>query len=462
PGVLALVALQALAGRRLPDLVTPLVTALYSAERLAEVGAPAPAEYDVVVIGGGPGGASVATHLARAGLSVAVFEREVFPRAHVGESLMPATMLLLERLGARECVEASGFQIKYGASFHESDTGHAHTFYFLQNMPWPGYAYQVPRAEFDTILLDNARKQGVTVFQPEAVEGAEFDRDGVTVTVASGDAARRVRARFLVDATGRASFMATRAGRRARVPNLGKVALWAHWKGAPRLSGREEGNIRIYLGEDGWFWWIPLAQDLTSIGAVCHAKTVAAFGGTPEALYDEMIRRSAPVADGLAAATRVTEVHREANFAYFNQPVRGDRFLAVGDAIAFVDPIFSGGVFIALWSGEVAAEAIVRAFRAGRFGARRFRAYERRVRTRMAPLFKFIHKYYEPAFMEIFVRPRNILGVVDGVLSVLSGGSFLRMTWRARFALAFLFTIARINVWKRRRAGLPVESRLEW
>ncbi len=458
PGVLALLVLQALAGRRLPDLVTPLVTALYRAERLA----PGTADYDVVVIGGGPGGASTATHLARAGVSVAVFEREVFPRVHVGESLMPATMLMLERLGVRERVETSGFQLKYGASFHEPDTGHVQTFYFLPGMPWPNYSYQVPRAEFDTILLDNARKHGVTVFQPETVEDVELDRDGVTLTVSSGDARRPVRARFLVDASGRMSFMAMRAGGREQIPNLGKVALWAHWKGAPRLDGRSEGNIRIYLGEDAWVWWIPLANDLTSIGTVCHARTVRAFDGTPDALYAEMIRRSHEVAEGLAGATRVTEIQREANFAYFNQPVRGDRFLAVGDAIAFVDPIFSGGVFIALWSGEVAAAAIVRAFRAGRFGARRFRAYERRVRTRMAPLFKFIDKYYEPAFMQIFLRPRNVFGVVEGVLAVLSGGSFIRTTWRTRFALTFLFTITRINVWVRRRAGLPVESRLEW
>jgi flavin-dependent dehydrogenase len=158
----------------------------------------------------------------------------------------------------------------------------------------------------------------------------------------------------------------------------------------------------------------------------------------------------------------VTDVHRVANFSYKTRPIVGDRFLLVGDAITFIDPIFSGGVFIALWSGERAAAAIVRAFERDRFTARAFAAYERQVWRGVAPLFKFIHKYYEPAFLDIFLKPKDVLGVVRGVLNVLSGGSFLKMTFRTRFALAFLFTITRINTWVRRRAGLPVQSRLEW
>jgi flavin-dependent dehydrogenase len=417
---------------------------------------------DVAIIGGGPGGSSTAAFLAERGLSVALFEREPFPRFHVGESLMPATMLLLEELGVRQEIDAHGFQLKYGASFIDEENGGTQTFYFLPGQAWPNYSYQVPRAEFDAILLEHARKRGATVHQPATVEAVAFDADGVTVTATAEGEPLAVRAAMLVDASGRDGFMATRYGKRRRIPNLGKVALYTHYRGARRMSGLAEGNIRIYAFKEGWCWWIPLANDLTSVGAVCHARTVRAFGGSTEELFDSMLTRSSGVSENLAGAVRVMPVESTANFAYHNSPVVAERFVAVGDAIAFVDPIFSGGVYIALRTGQLAAEAIMGAFGAGDFRPQRFAAYQRRVERGLDPLFKFIHKYYEPSFFHLFMHPRDSLGMYVAVLNVLSGGNWIRMPWRVRASLRLLFSITRITGWARRRQGLPVESRLEW
>ena len=292
--------------------------------------------------------------------------------------------------------------------------------------------------------------------------GVAFDAEGVTVEAEADGERVTHRARFLVDASGRDSFLAARVGQRTRVPNLGKVALFAYYRGADRFPGQGEGNVRLYLFDGGWFWWIPLSHDLTSIGAVLHARTVREFDGSPEELFLHMVQRCDKVRDHVGSAERTTPVYRTANFAYTNAPVVGDRFLAVGDAVAFVDPIFSSGVFIAIRTGELAAEAVLKAFADGRFAARRFARYERQVWRGVAPFFTFINKYYEPAFLDLFLKPKNIFGMVTAVLNVLSGGAFIRYPWRVRVSLRLLFGLARINTWVRRRRGLPVESRLEW
>ncbi len=406
----------------------------------------APAGHDVIVVGGGPAGSTTGAFLARAGRRVLLFEREPFPRFHVGESLLPATLPILERMGALATVAERGFQVKYGATFHDQESDFQRTFYFLTNKPWPSYSYQVHRADFDALLLEHAATHGVDVRQRATVESIAFDADGVSVAARRDGLPITARARFLVDASGRDGLIATKLGRRERIPNLGKVALFAHFRGAGRLPGRDEGNIFIHVFQDGWFWWIPLANDLTSLGCVMHARTV---------------RRCPRVAHRLVGGERVTEIHRVANFSYMNGPLLGDRFLVVGDAIAFVDPIFSIGVHIAMQTGELAARAVDRALEDGRFTAARFAPYQRTVERGLRPLFRFIHKYYEPAFFEVFLRPKT-RWVLEAVLSVLSGGAFMKMGWGTRVALAMLFAAARMNLWVRRRAGRPVESRLEW
>ena len=417
---------------------------------------------DVLVVGGGPGGSTAAALLAREDFSVLVVERESFPRFHVGESLLPANVLLFDRLGVHDALRKAGPLVKYGATFYDQESDHEHTFYFMQGRSVPSYGYQVQRAEFDSILLEHARSSGAEVLQPATAERASFDHEGVTVTLDEAGERSEVRARFLVDASGRDGFLASSIGRRERVPNLGKVALFAHHSGAARAVGIDEGNIRIFVFPDGWFWWIPFAGDVTSVGCVLHAKTVRGRDGAIEALYEEMIARVPRVAAGLRAATRVTPVHRAANFAYMNRPIVGDRFVSIGDAVAFIDPIFSAGVYIAMQSAELAVPAIARALRTNRFDTERFRDYERGLAYGIRPFFQFIDRYYEPAFLEIFLRPRSFLGMLDAVTGVLAGAAFHRMPWRMRFSLNVFFTIARINYWIRWLQGRPVESRLEW
>jgi flavin-dependent dehydrogenase len=416
---------------------------------------------DVLIVGGGPGGSTTATFLARAGLDVTVVEREPFPRFKVGESLVPNCMPILTRLGVLDKVKAHGFLDKFGVTFHDQELEREATFTFREGRPWPHFTYDVHRAEFDQVLLDHAVTEGARLVQPATVEKVTFDADGVSARVSEADGERMLRARFLVDASGRDGFLASRQGRREPMPGLGKVAIFAYFQGARRWPGREEGNVRIYIFPEGWFWYIPLARDETSVGCVLHSRVVKAREGKPEDLFRAMVERCERVRENLAGARQVTPMYTAANFAYAVEPIVGDRFLCVGDAVAFVDPIFSAGVFLAMAEGEMAAKEIVEAFRSGRFEARRFGGYARRVRRGMRPFTRFITQFYDRQFLEIFMNPRDTLGLIDAVTFVLAGGAFHRIPPKMRFLIGLFWTIVRINRRIRRGQG-RAESRLEY
>jgi len=425
------------------------------------------ARFDVAVIGGGPGGATAAALTAKAGLQVACFERERFPRFHVGESLLPANVPLFERLGVLETLEAQGFIRKYGAAFIDDVEGRRRTVDFRREPGLADHAFNVPRAEFDRVLLEHAVKQGATVFQGAQVDRVTLGADGVRLDVRTEDGREEtVEAGFAVDASGRDALLASRLGRREAMPDLGKVALFAHFRGGDRWPGRQEGYLRIILFEHGWFWWIPFAGDLTSVGCVLHQRVVKARQGSVEALFEEMITACPSVRAWLAQATRTTEVYSTANFSYRTTPAVGDRFVAIGDAVTFVDPIFSTGVFIAMQSAELATRTIVDLCCTGEFRAARFESYRRRITRGTTLFFDLIERYYDPAFLDAFFAPRPppVLGPVArrAFTTVVAGGAFLRRPLRVRLGLGIMSVATRIERVARRRRGLAVDSRLPW
>jgi flavin-dependent dehydrogenase len=420
--------------------------------------------FDVVVIGGGPAGATVATLLTQGGLRVAVFEREHFPRFHVGESLLPANLRIFDRLGCHHTLRQAGFLIKPGATFYDDYEGREGTTFMFQPTPFqPAFAYNVVRAPFDELLLQHAAHVGVTVYRQYLVQHARLFPNRVVVRVRNTHGEQReVHASLLVDASGRATFLGTTLGRREPLPDLGKVAIFAHYQGARREPTVPDGNIRIHLVRDGWVWWIPFADGVDSIGCVLHAKVVKARSGSVEALFAEVLASSPRLTEGLASAQRITPIHTAANFSYHITPMVGNRCLAVGDASGFVDPIFSAGVFLAMRSAELAADTILRAFNDQDFSARRLRAYERRLRQGMAPYLTLIRHFYEPAFLDLFFSPRPPAYLFQCVLWVLSGAAFDHRPLWLRSGLELFFACVACRKATRWATGLPFESRWRW
>ena len=422
------------------------------------------AAYDIVVIGGGPAGSTVATLLTQSGLRVALFERESFPRFHIGESLLPANLRIFDRLGCHAAIRQAGFLVKPGATFYDEHEGRAHHSFAFQPTPsQQSFAYNVVRAEFDTLLLQHAERTGTAVYRQHEVKRVQFAASGVTLQVREPHGTQRdVQASILVDASGRSAFVGSHFGQREAIPDLGKVAIFAHYQGMRRDPAIPDGNIRILLIPDGWMWWIPFANGTDSIGCVLHARVVKARSGSVDTLFEEVLASSPRITQGLANAQRITPVHTAANFSYRVTPLVGDRYLAVGDAAGFVDPVFSAGVFLAMRSAELAADTIMSAHRARDFRAQRFRAYEARVHWGVKPYLAMIRHFYEPAFLDLFFSSHPPVRLFRSVLWVLSGAAFDHRPFWVRNSLRLFFAFVAMGGLLRRVRGLPAESRWRW
>jgi flavin-dependent dehydrogenase len=397
--------------------------------------------FDVAIIGGGPAGSTAATLLARAGRRVVVIEREIFPRFHIGESLLPYSMPTFERLGLREVMDRT-FLHKHGAEL-ETTCGSRHIRFYFKN----GFrlahtqSYQVERATFDKLLLDHARKSGATVHEAAAVEGVSFDADGATLDVKSATGARQVRASYVIDASGRNSVIGTQHKLKQRYPTLNKFSVFAHWEGVTRDPGIDGSLTRMVRGRDRWFWMIPLGATRMSIGLVMDTADFKALRQAPEEALENAIAAEPTIMARMAGAERVTPVHSTGDYSYRNSAFAGDRWLLAGDAAGFIDPVFSTGVFLALASGEQAADAIDAALKRPAERAKRFRHYEKKLGRVMDLYLRFVNSWYSQQFIEVITTPAkrfDLPGAINAVLAGNIGGGF-SIWWRMQLFYLVVF-----------------------
>ena len=325
---------------------------------------------DVVVIGGGPAGATASTLLAQQGVRVQLFEREHFPRFHIGESLIPETYWVLKRLNMLPKMQRSRFVKKYSVQFVNANGKLSAPFYFWDNKPHEcSQTWQVVRSEFDKMMLDNAREHGVEVHEGVRVVDVLMEGEravGVRIRPKDGPD-RDVRAKVVVDASGQNGLIQNKRRLRVWDPVLNKGAIWTYWQGAYRDTGRDEGATMVLQTADrqGWFWYIPLHDDIISIGVVSPFDTLFKGRGPYAQTYEEEVERCPAVKERVASATRVTGYFATKDYSYRSNQVSGDGWVLIGDAFAFLDPLYSSGVLLALRSGEMAADAIVEGFAKG-------------------------------------------------------------------------------------------------
>lgn len=397
--------------------------------------------HDVAIIGGGPGGSTAANLLAQAGRSVVLFERERFPRFHIGESLLPHNVRIFERLGIAGRLSAS-FMEKWGVEFVSSDGALTRLFHFDEAID-PRYpmCFQVPRAEFDLLLLEEAARRGCEVHQEAVVGAVHQDGEGAwRLSVEEAGARREHRARFLVDASGRDGVLARARGLRDMDPLHRRAAIFAQFRGVPRRSGRDAGNIIIILMRDGWFWVIPFSDGRTSVGVVAEGRRIGEQGVPPDVALGRAIARCPAASRLMARAERVSPVYSTSDWTYNSREIAGPGHLLVGDAAAFIDPVFSTGVLLAMSSAEMAAAILDESLERGAIPAGLRREYERRVTRHVRGYRRMVDAFYSRAFPRLCFFPERRLGLPGAVLTLLAGD--MEPAWRVRWRLDLFFRVA--------------------
>lgn len=360
--------------------------------------------YDVIVIGGGPAGSATATFIAQGGCGVALFERQRFPRFRIGESLMPATYWSLERLGVLEKMRCSHFPHKRSVQFFSKSGRAAVPFYFSETQPGPSsQTWQVDRCEFDQMLLENSRNQGVEVYQEARVVDVLFDGQrahAVRVRFKDGSE-RELGARVVVDATGQSTFLARRLKLKQGDPNLMQSSFFTRYRGAWRAQGIDEGaTLILYTAEPRtWFWYIPLPGEIVSVGVVGPLdRLVKGRDGTPQQVFEQELAKCPAVHERIRGAEQIQDVSVLKDFSYTSRRIAGDGWVLVGDAFGFLDPIYSSGVFLALKGGEFAADSILAALRQNDLSAAALGRHGEQFLAGVEAFRKLVYAYYSQDF----------------------------------------------------------------
>ena len=424
---------------------------------------------EVLVMGGGPAGSTAATLLARMGRKVILLEKARHPRFHIGESLLPMNLPLFERLGVLEKVAAMGV-FKPGADFEADNERGYNTFAFKRAIGnSPPHAYQVWRQDFDKMLFDHAHATGADAREGHeviAVEQGDSRRSDVEVRTDDGQS-YRITAQYVVDATGRDTFLSSKKRLRRKNGEHQSAAIFGHFRGAECRPGEDAGNISIYRFEHGWMWMIPLPDGVMSIGAVCRpaylkqrkGKTVDFFLETLQ--QNEDLRRRIEHAKLIGEEVRVT-----GNYSYDSAQMGGPGWVMIGDAFAFLDPVFSSGVYLAMSGAEQAATVVDTALREPQREASLLRKLEWRQRAGMKRFAFFIYRFNSPIMDRIFRQPRNIWQIEQGVISMLAGDLFdsRKVVRRLRaFKLIYAITALRHLVrWRSEHRYRLEQARLQF
>lgn len=414
-------------------------------------------ELDVLVIGGGPAGSTVSTFLARRGWRVTQLEKARHPRFHIGESLLPMNMPILQRLGAFEKVAAIGVY-KRGADFPKDDgQGGYNTFAFdrAYDMKFP-HAFQVKRQDFDKVLFEHAREHGVDAREGVKVERVEFDADHKPVVyardidAAPGTGEHIFRPRYLVDASGRDTFLGNKFKLKHKNEKHQSAAVFSHFRGVTRREGEDVGNISIYRHDHGWMWLIPLPNEVMSIGAVCYPDYMKTRQGDTEGFLMRTLALEPDVAERMQGAERVGDVHVTGNYAYECSRMSGPNWVLVGDAYAFVDPMFSSGVYLGMHGAERTATMVDAVLREPARERELQKALERHLNAGISEFKWFIYRFTSPTMRYMFANPRNTFQIEQAVIGMLAGDVFDTPAIRRRLRMfRFFYLLTAIGMWPR-------------